>query len=148
MQLLHTLVDLSTAYRTDTDPSTDRVGTDPSTDGVGIDASSLGGGSTIDASSLGAGAAVMRRRAPCRAWAACVRHGVLPSLEALTQLDGDAARAARPGSGGPASGGAARGSGGAARAARLGLEMPELHGLAAALGRSQLQQSPPRGGAV
>ena len=136
MQLLHTLLDLSSAYRTDTDPSTDRVGTDPSTDGVGIDASSLGGGSTIDASSLGAGAAVMRRRAPCRAWAACVRHGVLPSLEALTQLDGDAARAARPGSGG-----AARGSGGAARAARLGLEMPELHGLAAALGRSQQPSS-------
>ena len=133
MQLLHTLVDLSAAYRTDTDASTDRVGTDASTDRVGI-----------DASSLGSGAAATRRRAPCRAWVACVRHGVLPSLEALTQLDGDAARAARPGSGG-----AARGSGGAARAARaarLGLEMPELHGLAAALGRSQQPTS--GGGAV
>ena len=49
-----------------------------------------------------------------------------PSVQALTQLDGGAARAAR-------------GSGGAAR---LALELPELHGLAAALGRSQ--QPPPR----
>ena len=50
-----------------------------------------------------------------------------PSVQALTQLDGGAARAAR-------------GSGGAAR---LALELPELHGLAAALGRSQ--QPSPRG---
>ena len=152
--MLHTLLDLSTAGRADTAPSTHR----------GIAASSPGGG-----------AAATRRRATCRAWAACVRHGVLPSLEvspltlllhssytpltqparmhvltacmhvvatrrlpshtartapsvqALTQLDGGAARAAR-------------GSGGAAR---LALELPELHGLAAALGRSQ--QPSPRG---
>ena len=66
VQLLHTLLDLSSAYRTDTDPSTDRVGTDPSTDRVGTDASSLGGGSTIDASSLGVGAAATRRGAARR----------------------------------------------------------------------------------
>ena len=58
--MLHTLLDLSTAGRADTAPSTHR----------GIAASSPGGG-----------AAATRRRATCRAWAACVRHGVLPSLE-------------------------------------------------------------------